>query len=400
MKYIAKISSNNIGLNDRILWTLFPLWLVIDSINGYYLNQGIDVYLSQLTKFGISALVIIVLLRRATEIAFFVIFLITFYSLYFSLIGVDVGKSISQIFRFLSTVCLYYYFSSYRRLFKKSFEEKSITVLKVSFIVFVFNIVIGILGFGFETYIGGIGTKGWFYAGNELGGLTAVIIPFFMYFMVVEYKFYIFFFCSVLIVIISFFVGTKAVILTSILSFLFILKNYTPREKRKIVFTTLITFFTIGVIMLIKSLSLEEFKLYQKFLLSFESGGLENVLLSGRSDFLDATLNNYQKSGFVIKLFGLGESKIAEMDIFDTLVYYGIIGLMLTYGFYFLLLYKAVRQRNRFPLAKLVVFSDILVILISVIAGHVVYSSMSGLFYSLLNNMTENSNLANRCLKN
>jgi uncharacterized membrane protein len=67
---------------------------------------------------------------------------------------------------------------------------------------------------------------------------------------------------------------------------------------------------------------------------------------------------------------------IVEIDIIDTLMTYGILGVLLVYGFLFLIIYKTYFNKNHAG-SKATVLLLLLLTGISLTAGHVIFSGVS-----------------------
>ena len=79
------------------------------------------------------------------------------------------------------------------------------------------------------------------------------------------------------------------------------------------------------------------------------------------------------------------EGKFVERDHLDFLLIFGYLGLIVIVSFYSYLLVIAIKFRHNNPLVKVIIFSDLLVISIGYIAGHVWYTAMSSVYIALLN---------------
>ncbi|GAA0892347.1 hypothetical protein GCM10009122_20260 [Fulvivirga kasyanovii] len=124
-------------------------------------------------------------------------------------------------------------------------------------------------------------------------------------------------------------------------------------------------------------------------------------LLTRRNEILEEAwttfLNNYN---VFEKLFGKGRSgftdematsifhpSTVEIDPFDLLFYYGFVGLVVIYGFWLSLLKKSFVRRNEkyMRFAPVVFLINMLLIAMTLLSGHIIYSGMAGFHIGLAN---------------
>ena len=83
----------------------------------------------------------------------------------------------------------------------------------------------------------------------------------------------------------------------------------------------------------------------------------------------------------------MGESRTVEMDPFDVLLNYGIVGVLLCYSFYIYLLIKSWKYRRKNMIAKLVLYVNLLILSASSFAGHIIFSGMASWLIALINTL-------------
>ena len=134
----------------------------------------------------------------------------------------------------------------------------------------------------------------------------------------------------------------------------------------------------------------------------FEKDGV-NAIYSSRDTFWEEEKVEWEEGNIGIKLFGMGGSRTVEMDQADTLLNYGIIGVILVYSFYFSLILKAFKYRKKSEYAKFVFGMDISILAASCFAGHLLFSGLMGIPFALMNAlifssaMKTRSKAENRC---
>lgn len=116
----------------------------------------------------------------------------------------------------------------------------------------------------------------------------------------------------------------------------------------------------------------------------FDKDGV-NAIYSSRDTFWEEERVEWEEGNIVVKLFGMGGARTVEMDQADTLLNYGIVGLIIVYSFYFSLIVKAFRYREKSQYAKFVFGMDIFILAASCFAGHLLFSGLMGIPFALMN---------------
>ena len=124
---------------------------------------------------------------------------------------------------------------------------------------------------------------------------------------------------------------------------------------------------------------------WERWAFFYDKGGILLLLLSGREEYWLEEKSDLLEGGIGNIIMGLGEARTVEMDIFDTFLNYGIIGVTIIYSFFFYLLYRAYQKKNQNSWAKVVLFINVMLIIASSLSGHIVFSGMAGPFIALVN---------------
>ena len=156
----------------------------------------------------------------------------------------------------------------------------------------------------------------------------------------------------------------------------------------------LISIFIVLLILIVPSL-LEQTGLVNKYTYVFENRDLIRIIFSGRTNAVQATFQDFIDSNNIVKWF-IGKSgyETIEMDFFNTLFSYGLFGIIIIYSFFFYLIAIPLKRlfiRNdmyNYSYAKLVLYINLLILTISTIAGHIVFSAMTGPFLGIVNSLT------------
>jgi hypothetical protein len=296
----------------------------------------------------------------------------------------DILLTCSTFSKLYSVPIFFIYFSVSIKNNESIYVVKYTKIMTVSILVFIFNILAGLLGFGFPTYNienGSMGIKGFFYAGNEVS-----ILFFCLYYYLLSqipyrkiFRLMIYFIAF----IVSFMIGTKTVIAACFI-FSFIDYYYISSKKGKMLFPVI-----SGIIVLITVYYFQHTNIYKFFEYRFlttldrNKSNILDAITSGRltalGDFYQYWAINFS---FLHFMFGIGIHPIKgiEIDFFETFFFFGIITLFFVFCFYLNLIYKSAIKGNK----KLLCF-NILYFIISFFAGHVWFGVMAGFFYAYIN---------------
>lgn len=374
-----------------VLYSMLP-FCFIDVINGYFSYHGYGVPLSQLYKtyLIILLLVLVNVSSYLYVLASFLCLSFFYQSLNYTLL---VSEDVSVVLRTLIFVIIYFAFHQSRYIL----TSEHLSIIKKIFIlnwcVICVSVFSGVFGYGLSTYgnhpsseYSGIGFKGYFYAGNELGALLICMFPIVV--TIIKSTFLRF---SVIIIFlfISFLIGTKTAFISMIiLCFysLFILFEI------KAFYKVLIFLCSLMISIAIYSFFYNQIGYKQEaFQLILEDKGAIYLILSGRDELLLDALRFVSNTFTVPDYFlGVGSSfaaskfKSVEMDFADLFIWNGIIWVVYVYSFYFYFSKKVTSLLGR---NQKKVFSCMFMLLgiASIFAGHILTSAMLlpllGLFY-------------------
>lgn len=400
-----------VNINKSIDYFIFVLLcgiLIIDSINGFLLRTlNIEIHLSQLYKIFLQILLLIRLLSFNNQK--FLIAILIFIPLLFSFIinvllyysDYLLVESIIVFDKFYFSVISFLYFTEMINRQGEIFISKLKKVLSINLLILVLNILIGMLGYGHQQYRGNIGTRGFFYAGNEMSALIIVLFSFSLFLIYYENKkknYYIF---SLIYLTLAVFSSTKVAIVGILLSIVIIpkLNSISNTSILKInlknAFKTFLFISLSGVLMIIiisRTGILERWSFFynNKFSESFFS-----FLLSGRNIEAKEMLNGFfNEYGPLRNLVGIGAGnseiiRIVEMDFVDIIVNYGFIGLITIYTFLILIfisIYKKSKNTD-YNYAVFSLFICLLLFPISTFTGHIIFSAMAGVFISMISSL-------------
>lgn len=374
---------------DSLIFNLFSLWLIVDTLNGFLLRNDIPISVSQVYKLFV-AIFVLAHCYKHNKVKILFAWMVLYLSLYTVNIiwrGEEITSSLILISKFLTSLLFFYYFTLVANTYPIYFKKEALKVFKVNILVFSGNILLGLIGIGYHSYteIDGIGYCGFFYAINEMSGVVATLFPWAFYLLKDKFSIRKYYLASTMLFIIAFLMSTKSGMLATILSFIFITFTY-GRKSEKI-------FISIGTILLviiaaiyIQVLLSSDVGVIQRFSWFLDQNGVVDAITSGRLSFWEEEGHEFYDAGFVSQIFGLGGNRTVEMDPYDALLNCGLIGVgFLAYIYYYFICQPLKKRVKTLDYSKVVWISNFALIIISVIGGHILFSSMAGLFIALSN---------------
>lgn len=388
---ILKMNQTSNILIDHLLWGMVFVWLIIDSITGFFMSNGAHIPLSQLFKLAILFFVAIRIYKykHSFHLLCFVLLYVVFYILHLLLINVDIINPMLWLSKFLSIIFLYEYFRIYmfERPMKAMLNIQK--ALIIGWFIVAFNVIMGLMGYGNSSYGGDaedMGVKGFFYAGNELGGIMAVLVPFMVYLVQVRLSGIRALFAYAIILLIGFSIGTKTCMLITLLSVIFVPLLNVTSTKKWIILLGWIIFIVVSYSSLIILFENSFSGLINRWTYSYNEGGILNLIFSGRHEFWAAKKDLFFQSSLITQLLGMGmEGKSIERDHLDALLIFGYWGEIIIVSFFFYLVVKAIRYRHNNSYVRIVIFSDLLILSVGYMAGHVWFSGMASVYIALIN---------------
>lgn len=374
-----------------LFFKLSLIWLIIDAINGFFMASGINIPISPLFKIFIMFLLALGLLKQrgGIEFVWFIAIYVTYLIIHLTLntVSPQLGTTVNHLFRFIISVLIYFFVVKYTQLYPSWSYHSINKIFKVSTIVVVVNVLIGLLGLGYSAYGGNIGNKGYFNAGNELSGVVMILFPFTLYTFGLKYgtKNFKYISTTILLLITVALMGTKTALLVMLFTIPIIPQLYKKRTNFVKIGNILII--SVSILSIILYHILDYYGMMDRWLWIYERGGIEQIIFSGRDKFWQEEKMDFFNANVYIQLFGLGESRTVEMDPFDALLNYGYVGVLLCYSFYIYLLVKSWKYRNINMIAKLVLYVNILILGASTFAGHIIFSGMASWLIALINTL-------------
>lgn len=288
-------------------------------------------------------------------------------------------------------------------------QRKSDIVLKygmyccfISFLILLVNLILGVLGFGFASYgASEIGVKGFFYAGNEVSGLYIVFFGFILHRLWQKNtkRWYLIF--SLLTLLSGLLIATKAAMIAGALLIFFIplvndrnrLFNLTWLKVKLILPVLLLVIVLFFFLLPI----LESAGILGRLLWFYEKKGIVGLLFSGRDEFIAEGIDAFHNTAsFIQYIFGFGRTGLGlitkesmEVDPIDMFFWFGFVGISI-YSVLIILFFKVSYQatlRKDSIIGGYVFLVNIILVTVSLIAGHIFTSGMLGPFIGLINGM-------------
>ncbi|MBT8264213.1 MAG: O-antigen ligase family protein, partial [Muriicola sp.] len=285
-----------------------------------------------------------------------------------------------------------------------SFEEnrqRLSLVVKYAFFFLVFNMILGVLGFGMAFYHHGfsnaVGTRGFIFAGNELTILVLALgfIIGMYFFKKGDFKRYLLFFAIFLVI--SFLITSKTVLGGVVIVFIIpVLASIRSGIDRKwINYLTASVFLGIPLFIAAFYLGITKSGIIEKIKFSLKRNDYDllTVALSNRNNFIkngwEVFANEFPILG---KIVGYGQQyhlelsgHLAEVDFFSLLFSSGILGLLslLLVICYWIFNANHLRKLGTYPYAKSVLLYLWFLIIAANLSGHVFGSGIAGFFIGM-----------------
>lgn len=388
---------------DILICILFLGLLPIDTINGILLHKNIPLPISiaQLYK---SALLILLIVKVAFRPRFLLYTIIVFSILFIpSVYQVFKRNQISHLFldiikvsRYLTIILSFYFFTNY---FQNNRGEKIIfQIVFISYLVVVVNILLKYVGFGYPMYdFGDIGSRGFFYAGNEISVLLLILSAIIGKRLWIQRRYILYSIIGLLSIFTALTIASKASMVGIILILLLV-----PIKRPTIEKVNFKAMFRYGLFTLILTplliIASWEFvknsKVYERFIHFYEKHDFLTFIYSNRNTFFFEYLEIFKvEYSSLEKFIGIGqtvyedlsEMQTVEIDIIDILFAQGILGVIVFISLIVFVLLQSLKLSffSKYNYANFTFFMCVLLFVISSFSGHTFNSGMAGPFIGL-----------------
>lgn len=297
-------------------------------------------------------------------------------------------SSASAVLKFLYLPVSVVYFKNYEFKIEKA---KILGIILMTYIgIFLLSYVFDI---GADAYLetdGKSGFKGLFSSINEFSAIIVCLLPIVTTYLKKNKKFIQMILLIVLALLCSLLIGTKILmggILFTILYLLWQEKNnlfFRRTKKQKIlIITASIVVIIAGCFLFTKTRTYQNMMVQQDFFQVENVFSLEfvnRVVYNDRLTFLHDNFDYYKNQNIIKILFGIGlddyNIKMVEIDIFDIIFRYGIIGIIVFVGS----IASGLRLKKTKPEDKI---SLLLLVIISLTSGHVLIYPAACIYFAV-----------------
>lgn len=383
-------------------------YLLVDCLNGVLMRLGIGISISQLFKMAMIAGMLLFLLGKNLS-AFLLSFgLILFFLFPLILKAMLTGDTSGVVGNFGYNLKLILFPISLLFFSSLEMKEKSLRKFWSAFVWFNFwliagNILLGVLGIGYSQYDSpggqGIGGRGFFFAGNEVAGIF-LLFSSICWFQTRNwlgiYRFVFFLFLLALGVLNTSKTAILGIIL--IIGLMEIPKFFSIKlSVGRFLGLLYLPVLMIGMGALIYW-GVHATGLIDRIAFFYQKLDLLTFILSGRNQMVMGAWNFFPKVySFWDYLFGVGNQEFLrlmgiyhgnahtiEIDFFDLLFMNGFLGLGLVLGIFFWATWRSFAGNlSHNPIWAL----NLVLLLISFMAGHIFNSAMLGISLGLVNGL-------------
>ncbi|RUO62612.1 O-antigen ligase family protein [Pseudidiomarina insulisalsae] len=390
----------------------FLLW--VDTLTGMSVYYGVGIgSISMLYKLMIIGLVFVIIGSHSPRLL--ALFLFGFIIL---LIGpsqsfLTFGESkyyfddISYALKLLTPVLIFSFMFIIKRSYPELINYWLPVILFSNFAAVIFNLVLGKLGFGWPSYSGtagqpGIGVNGFYVAGNELSACFVLLYGFVLHHVWLHRSKWSYVMVALSALYFGAAIATKTAMLASLL-LVFLVPLINEREhlfkftKLKLALLGPFLIVTFGVVLFIEAV-LTSIGLWEKFTWIIAEKGVLTLIVSGRDEKASQLLAYFEQYASVWDyLWGIGASGIthfepifygAEVDPVDIFIWFGFTGVLIVLAGIVVMNYLAVRAiRSPAFYPPIIVLVNLILLLLSLISGHIWASGMLGILWGAFNGL-------------
>lgn len=379
------------------------LLLPVDMVNGVLLTNGIilPISVSQALKLVIVLLIFFSLIRYPKQLflLFFLIIVLLIPSFFQILKSFNVVFLVNDLIKINRYIIPFYGFFFFQNYFKNNDGSLVFKMLHFSYFVLVVNILLKHVGLGYPMYeFGDIGSKGFFYAGNEISALLLILSSIISFNLWSRNRIF-----YVVIALFNILVALSIASKTSVFGILLIhilipIKRPTVKKinLKALSNVSIISMLSLPAIIYFGWAFVKSSNLYNRISYFYDKFDFLTFMLSNRNVFFKDSFEVYtQDYNFLEKIIGVGQTtyeqlndyRLVEIDIVDIFFTYSFIGLSIFIMALLFIWLQAImfsKNINKYPYANFVLMMLIMLIAISSTAGHVFSSGMAGIYVGLL----------------
>ena len=339
-------------------------------------------------------------INRKKMLAIFLIYILLATMYYFGLYKNDIVNEINNIFYIFYLPFLMLFFSSYNN---EKINDK--LILKIYLIYLNLIIIPYIFGVGFDlsdSYVNKEGYFGLFSGGNEISAVLVILGVVALNYVNKSNNYLLKILTYAELFVCIFLIGTKTLFIGTIITLIYFLIKYIKhsrifkvKKNRKIMIIVPIIFIISTILIIPKTSMYKNIKTtldYYKIKSVSDIAKVENIdniIFSKRLEKLGKVNKNYTGSNAQGIIYGIGSNGIQktgviEIDVFDIFYSIGIFGSFV----YILMLLFTIKFHKINGIYK---FGAVLLIIISLITGHVLLKPMVSIYLALLYILCKNS---------
>lgn len=309
--------------------------------------------------------------------------------------------------------------------FLNIFESKKIKIsfktLLITYFSYIALIIIpNITNTSFNSYAHSkLGNVGWFLLANTIGNILSMLLPFIVIYLI-KSKTKIIIKLMLIISILFVFsdIGTKVPILSLIICLIgtliyLIIKWIKEKQKTKLITLATVTIITsiFAILSIPKTAFYKNLEIHKNYLglnsyleVFTDIELIDHFIFSQRLTFIKPIHKNYSQATISQKLMGIGSikdfqkptqnTKIIEIDYLDIFYSNGIIGAIIYIYILFPPIIKSIKRTKEFNLYNIEYkISILLILLITLFAGHTLISPAVSIFVALIITLIVNGGL-------
>ena len=400
-------------LHHVVMW-LMAGYLLSDMVSGFSLVMlGIDLKFSLIYKTPLFGLLLLMIGRYRFKLMLAILgglslLMVGPVASYFQVLQLGIFFfDFGYVVKLLMPMTIFSYFYVMSQEAPEWAFKWAKRVLWVCFFSLVLNFFIASMGVGQITYSVGdgktAGSTGFIYAGNELGPTFLVIFGFALHQVWNHSVRKLYVLLAIVTIGCGFIVATKTTMLAALILVVMVpivnerqnLYRFTKFKAK--LFIPLIVAITILIVSAFEIL--DSIGLLERFKWFYQKRGLIGIIWSNRDLFIAEAMSIYTyKSTFFEQVFGQGYAiglkqsvgkGSAEVDFVDALVWFGFIGLSICLVFYLFLvgLSAKLAVRKMSVHAPVIFLVNGLLLLLSVLSGHIWFSGTLGISVGVMNSL-------------
>ena len=350
-----------------------------------FLNLPFSIIIRSLFLVGIVLYLFINKKELKLLIPLLIFSIISFIYQYFYL-KFGLTETVSSILKFLYLPVSILFFKNYSLTIEKSKIE---TIILITYLgIYLFSYLFKIGANAYLPTDGKSGFKGLFSSINEFSAIIVCLLPIAVNYLRSKKNYIVLIIILICSSIASLLIGTKVLMGGIIFTILYLIwneKKFFLIQSKKIkimVISIFVILITISGFLFTKTRTYKNMQVQQDFFKVDNIFSLEfinRVIYNDRLTFLDDNYTYYKNQNIDKKLLGISinnnDIKMVEIDIFDILFRYGIVGIILFVSSIITINFKEIKVYDK--------ISMILLVIISLTSGHVLIYPAVSIYFSL-----------------